>query len=297
MDEQTKRRMIFLGVVTAVLGGLTAFPLLALLGDKSRGMFYEYYSHIFLIPLVSGYLLYLDRTVIWSSVKASFSLGTMVTAAGLIGYGTGLLQGQSLPLIDRAAWEIASLLIAWLGAFIIIFGTKAFQTALFPLLFMFFVVPIPMDLMEGFIYLLQVGSAWSTALIFSILGTSYFQEGFIFQMGKVTIEIAKECSGIRSTMAMVITGVLAAHLFLRDPGKKLFLMLTILPITVFKNGIRIVILTLLAIHVDERFLTGGFLHKSGGFLFYIPGLIIFGAILLWLRRMEKKKGPGSEERG
>ena len=108
-------------------------------------------------------------------------------------------------------------------------------------------------------------------------------------MQTVTIEVAKQCSGIRSTMAMVITGVLAAHLFLRDNGKKLILMLTILPITVFKNGIRIVILTLLAIHVDERFLTGGFLHKSGGFVFYIPGLIIFGGILLFLRKMERKE--------
>lgn len=289
MDKQTKSRMIFFLVVTGIIGGLTIFPLSALLGDKSRGMFYEYYSHIFLIPLVSAYLLYIDRSVIWASVKASIPAGALLGVLGLIGYGAGLMQGQSLPLIDRAAWEMASLLVAWLGAFILFFGTKAFRVALFPLLFLFFVVPIPMDLMEGFIYLLQVGSAWSTALIFSVLGTSYFQEGFIFQMGKVTIEIAKECSGIRSTMAMVITGVLAAHLFLRGTGKKLFLMLTILPITVFKNGIRIVILTLLAIHVDERFLTGGFLHKSGGFLFYIPGLIIFGAILLWLRRMEKRR--------
>jgi exosortase/archaeosortase family protein len=65
-------------------------------------------------------------------------------------------------------------------------------------------------------------------------------------------------------------------------------MLTILPITILKNGIRIVTLTLLAIYVDQRFLTGGFLHKSGGFLFYIPGLLIFGAILLWLRKKEPK---------
>ena len=103
-------------------------------------------------------------------------------------------------------------------------------------------------------------------------------------MGKVTIEVAKQCSGIRSTMALVITGVLAAHLFLRRPWSKLILMLTILPITVFKNGLRIVILTLLAIHVDERFLTGGFLHKSGGFLFYIPGLMIFGGILFLVEK-------------
>ena len=259
-----------------------------LLGEKSKGMFYAYYSHILLIPLVSSYLLFLVWSKILASIKPAVPAGILISTTGIIGYGAGLLQGQSLVMIDLAAWEIASLIIAWYGAFLLFWGKEAFRAALFPLLFLLFIVPLPTDLMDAFIYVLQVGSAWSTALIFNILGTSYFQEGFIFQMGKVTIEIARECSGIRSTMAMVITGVLAAYLFLRDPGKKFLLILTILPITVFKNGLRIVILTLLAIHVDERFLTGGFLHKSGGFLFYIPGLILFGAILLFLRKMEKK---------
>jgi exosortase len=290
MANQNKLRIFLFLAATAVVGVLITFPLMDLLGAKYKGMFYEYYSHIFLIPLVSGYLLFQTREAILTSIKPAVPIGGLIGIIGIAGYWAGILQGQSMSLIDLAAWEIASLLIAWYGAFLLFLGKEAFRIALFPLLFLLFIVPLPQDLMEEFIYLLQVGSAWSTSLIFSISGVSYFQEGFVYQMGKVAIEIAKECSGIRSTMAMIITGVLAAHLFLRDPGKKLILMLTILPITVFKNGIRIVILTLLAIHVDERFLTGGFLHKSGGFLFYIPGLIIFGAILLWLRRMEKKAG-------
>ena len=250
-------------------------------------MYYEYYSHIYLIPLVSAYLLYSRRDEIWAEVDFALPLGLPVVAFGIIGYGAALAQGASLEYIDGIAWRIGSLLVAWLGAFLLFFGSRAFRSGLFPLLFLFFLVPFPTDLMDTFIYMLQVGSVWSTALIFNLLGTSYFQEGFVFQMGKVTIEVAKQCSGIRSTMALVITGVLAAHLFLRRPWSKLILMLTILPITVFKNGLRIVILTLLAIHVDERFLTGGFLHKSGGFLFYIPGLLIFGGILLLLRKIEK----------
>jgi exosortase len=288
MDQQMKRRVFLFISVTAVIGLLLFFPLKDLLFSKAGGMYYEYYSHIYLIPLVSVYLLYMRREEIRSSVAYALPFGLPVVAVGIIGYGAALAQGASLDFIDGIAWRIGSLLLAWLGAFLLFFGSRAFRAALFPLLFLFFVVPLPTDLMDTFIHALQVGSTWSTALIFSLLGTSYYQEGFVFQMGKVTIEVAKQCSGIRSTMALVITGVLAAHLFLRRPWSKLILMLTILPITVLKNGLRIVILTLLAIHVDERFLTGGFLHKSGGFLFYIPGLVIFGGILLFLRKMEKK---------
>jgi exosortase len=289
MDKQTPIRLLLFLSATVIIGVLTAFPLIGLLGAKSKGMFYEYYSHILLIPLVSGYLLFRSRGKIRALINPAIPLGILIGILGVTGYAAGLIKGQNLTLVDLAAWEIASLLVAWYGTFLLFLGKEAFRAVLFPLLFLFFIVPLPTYLMDNFIYVLQVGSAWSTALIFDVLGTPNIQEGFIFHLGKVSIEIARECSGIRSTMAMVVTGVLAAHLFLRDPGKKMLLLITILPITVFKNGIRIVILTLLAIHVDERFLTGGFLHRSGGFLFYIPGLIIFGTVLVLLRRMEKSK--------
>jgi exosortase len=287
LNKQPQLRIAIFLLITLVIGVLQFFPLKALLYSESRGVYYEYYSHILLIPLVSAYLLFNRRKDLMGIMKPSIPAGVLVGTIGLIGYGIGLVQVQPVDLINKTAWQTSSLLILWLGAFLLFWGTAAFREALFPLLFLFFMVPIPTEVMDAFIYVLQVGSIKATAMIFSLLGVSYYQEGFFFHMGKVTIEVAKECSGIRSTMALVITGLLAAHLFLRHNGKRLILMLTILPITVFKNGIRIVILTLLAIYVDERFLTESFLHHSGGFLFYIPGLLIFGGILFFLRKMEK----------
>jgi exosortase/archaeosortase family protein len=55
---------------------------------------------------------------------------------------------------------------------------------------------------------------------------------------------------------------------------------------VLKNGIRIVTLSSLAVYVDERFITQSFLHRSGGFLFYIPALFLLGIVLWWLRKTE-----------
>jgi len=283
-----KYRNIGFFLITAAVFGGTILPLKNLMTSKAGGRFYDYYSHIYLIPVVSAYLFYIRREEIRRSLRPDISLGPILSIAGLIGYGCALLWGKALVEIDQAAWQISALLTAWLGIFLLFWGKEAFRAALFPLLFLFFLVPVPRALMDGFIYVLQVGSTWVTAWIFSLLGVSYYQEGFIFELGRVTIEVAKECSGIRSTMAMVITGILAAYLFLGRNRNRLILMLTILPITILKNGIRIVTLTLLAIYVDQRFLTGGFLHKSGGFLFYIPGLLIFGAILLWLRKKEPK---------
>ena len=188
MDKQTKLRTALFLLITVVIGLLILFPLKALLYSDHRGMYYGYYSHILLIPLVSAYLFFIRRMEIWRLVKPSIPVGVLVGAIGIISYGAGLAQGQTLEFIDQVAWQTASLLVAWFGAFLIFWGRTAFKEALFPLLFLFFIVPIPTDLMDTFIYALQWGSSWSTAMIFSMLGVSYFQEGFVFQMGKVTIE-------------------------------------------------------------------------------------------------------------
>jgi exosortase/archaeosortase family protein len=104
----------------------------------------------------------------------------------------------------------------------------------------------------------------------------------------MSIEVAKECSGIRSSLGLFITAILGGYLFLRTGWKNVILALFVFPITVFKNGIRIVTLSALAIHVDEKFITQSFLHRSGGFLFYIPALLLLGIVLWRLRKSEQR---------
>jgi len=66
-------------------------------------MYYEYYSHIYLIPLVSAYLLYSRRDEIWAEVAFALPMGLPVFALGIIGYGAALAQGASLDFIDGIA--------------------------------------------------------------------------------------------------------------------------------------------------------------------------------------------------
>ena len=88
----------------------------------------------------------------------------------------------------------------------------------------------------------------------------------------VAIEIADECSGIRSSLALVMTVLLAGHMFLTSAWKKALLALAVIPLTIVKNGIRIVSLTLLAVHVNPSFLTGQ-LHHEGGIVFFVLALL------------------------
>jgi exosortase len=142
--------------------------------------------------------------------------------------------------------------------------------------------------MEKTISVLLAGSTAASHMLFKLTGIPFLKEGSVFHLPGMSIQVAKECSGIRSSLGLFITAILAGRLFLRTGWRKFILILFVYPITVLKNGIRIVTLSSLAVYVDERFITQSFLHRSGGFLFYIPALVLLGIVLWWLRRSEPK---------
>ena len=280
----TKRHILFLVSTIIALGVL--YTSLRELFSSAAGS--DYYDHIMLIPLVSGYLFYVKRKEIFAKIDYSVQIGSGVIVAGIVFYIIGRTIGVKLNQNDYSSLMTSSALVFWTGTFILFYGIQAFRIASFPILFLVFMVPIPSVLMENIIYALQVGSTEATYMIFKMMGIPFSRNGFIFQLPGINIEVAKQCSGIRSSMALFITSILAGHIFLQTGWKKVILFLVVFPITIIKNGIRIVTLTLLAMYVDEGFLTGGFLHKSGGFLFYIPALGLLGLIVWFFRRNEKQ---------
>jgi exosortase len=197
-----------------------------------------------------------------------------------------MLDGQ-VNQNDYSSILTFSVILFWYGAFIFFYGTQGFRVGIFPLVFLVFMIPIPSILMERVIYSLQVGSAEVSYLLFGLTGIPVSQNAFIFHLPGLNVEVAKQCSGIRSSLALFITSILAAQYFLQSGWKRIILILSVAPLAILKNGIRIVTLSLLGIYVDERFITQGFLHKSGGFVFFIPSLIFLGMILLLLRKSER----------
>ena len=134
-------------------------------------------------------------------------------------------------------------------------------------------IPIPSLLMDGFIRFLQVGSTEFTNLLLMATGVPCLREGFVFHLPGMSIEVAPQCSGIRSGLALLITAVLAGHLFLGTWWKKVILAICAIPIAMFKNGIRIVTLTLLGTYVDPRILQSD-LHREGGIPFFVLALLV-----------------------
>jgi exosortase/archaeosortase family protein len=85
--------------------------------------------------------------------------------------------------------------------------------------------------------------------------------------------VARECSGIRSSIALLVLAVLVGHFFLRTWWKQVLFVLAGFVVMIVKNAIRIVTLTVLATYVDPGFLYGN-LHREGGVVFFMIGLLL-----------------------
>ena len=281
-EHLNTRNILFLLFSTVAL--IVAYTPIRALYSSNKS---EYYSHIALIPLVSIYLAYIKRKEIFARVNYFFAGGIPVLLLGIALYACGMLWGATLDQNNYASVIAFSIVIFLNGAFLLIYGIQAYRTALFPLLFLIFVVPIPTALMDSIIYFLQVGSTELTNLLFLASGAPFMRDGFVFHLPNVSVEVAKQCSGIRSSMAIFIVAILAGYMFLQTYWKMIFLVICAVLIAMLKNGIRIVTLSLLGNYVDPQILASS-LHKEGGTPFFIVGLLLLAPILFFLRRSEKK---------
>jgi len=282
----TQRDGLFL-LATAIALWMLYGPLRNFL-HSSQGS--ELYSHIILIPLISAYLFFVDRKAIFSDPAHSYAPGIVLSVTGLMLFLAGTSQQPALNQPDYASVITLSAAIFWTGTLMLLYGIKAFRTATFPILFLLFMVPIPSALMNEIISVLQIGSAQMGHLLFLLVGMPFSREGLVFHLPGASIEVAAQCSGIHSSLALLITSVLAAHFFLQATWKRAVLVLCVLPVAIFKNAVRIVTISWLSVYVDERILAGGFLHRSGGFLFFALGVVVLGIVLILLRRIGKDNG-------
>lgn len=241
-------------------------------------------SHLLLVPFVVLVLLYRDRDRIFRTPTVSWLSGgcALVLAAAC---ALGSLAGTEGNPELRRSLAALSLVLLWIGAFASVYGTYACRVAAFPLVFLLFTVPLPPVPLQACITFLKNGTTEVVAALFTVTGVVYHREGAVFQLPTLAIEIADECSGIRSTIALVLTALLAGHMWLDKPASRLLLLLAVLPVTIMKNGIRIVVLSLLSVHVNPGFMEGQ-LHRDGGIAFFLLALAMLAPVLVLLRKVE-----------
>jgi exosortase len=246
------------------------------------------YTHVLLVLPVSLALIYLERRYATAKVAPSPTLGAMIAAAaGTIpwfAWERGIGNDASLAL------NIAALVLCCIAAVIAIYGVAVARSLMFPLLFLFLIVPLPASLLEKTVVVLQTASTEATFALFKLAGVPVIKHGFILSLPSLNIEVAKQCSGIRSSIILLVTCLVLAHVFLRSAWSKFLFVLFVLPIAIAKNAIRIFTLSILGIYVNPDFLEGH-LHHDGGIVFFSLALVTLFLLIKGLQQMERKISP------
>jgi exosortase len=243
------------------------------------------YTQILLILPISAVLIFLERRSLQTLSNWSFRAGAALLAVAVaIACSIGL---TSYPLtVDvRLSLEMLALVLSWVGSFVLCFGTRASRAVLFPLLFLFALVPLPDFALNFIITLLQDGSAWSAHVLFAAFGVPVVQAGVLLTIPNLTIHVAQECSSIRSSSMLFVATLVLTEVLLRSPWRKTLVIFLAIPLSVAKNGIRIFTIAMLGTRVDPGYLTGR-LHHQGGILFFLIALIAIFAMIGFFRKRE-----------
>jgi exosortase len=247
------------------------------------------YTHLLLILPLAAALIWLEWRPLESLVAPGFRVGILLFCVSLL--IASFARWRDLPPDQRLAVSMLALVTWQVGAFVLCFGTRVSRSLLFPLGFSFLAVPLPRFLVNDIVTWLQHSSAFAAHCLFWSARVPVAQNGVLLSIPGLTVEVAKECSSIRSSSMLMVMTMVFAQLFLHTPWRKWFVIFLAIPVSVAKNGLRIFTIAMLGTRVDESYLTGR-LHHQGGVVFFAIGL---GGVLLvlWILYRSERKSSAS----
>lgn len=251
----------------------------------------ELHSHIVLVPFISAYLIYIRRHLLPTNFRTAAlpaliaggcGLGAMIWVLAGAGRGFPASENDQLSL-----WAFSFVCFLLTGGFLFL-GSAFLKAVAFPAAFLFFIVPLPDRVADSLETASKFASAEAADWLLSISGTPFLRDANIFQLPGITIEVAQECSGIRSSLVLFITSLLAANLFLRTTWRRVLLVALVIPLGIIRNGFRISVIGWLCVNVGRHMIDSP-IHHRGGPIFFALSLIPLFLVLAFLRRNEHTK--------
>lgn len=236
----------------------------------------EKYSHGYLIPLVSGFWLWLHRDAI-----AAVPRRPAIT--GLIPLGFGLaaaLYGQARHFNSIVH---ASMIFVLVGMVAFAAGWRMVRATAFPILYLGFAFPVPQRLDEIYVVgqLQRVASVVSERII-GLAGIPVFRQGDRIEVPGVQLQVEEACSGLHSLYSLLALGAAFAFLTERRGWERFAILAAAAPIAVAANVVRVTVTGILAAEVSPD-LARGFFHEFSGLVVFLLGLGLLLSFAWFLR--------------
>ncbi len=249
-------------------------------------------SYIVLVPFICAYLLWIRRPNLANPARPAYLAGLSLIVVATFVWVIAVAFRPTDWMPASADWltvfMLSLVLYVWAGGFLFL-GRDWMRSAAFPLLFFIFIAPLPSGLVDALENASKLASAEAANLFFAMTGTPTLRDGNVFQLPGITIEVAQECSGIRSSYVLFLTSLVAGNLFLTKTWSRILLVFFVIPLGIIRNGFRVWSIGTLCIHVGPQMIHS-IIHRRGGPLFFALSLIPL-LLLVWsLRWVERKRG-------
>ena len=224
--------------------------------------------------------------------RTSIAGPATVGAIGIAALAARIAWRGSLSVNDELALMALAFVSFVAASGFLFLGSKWMAARAFPAASLIFMVPLPDAAVNWLENASARASADAAALYFDAAGTPLVRYGTVFELRGIMLQVAQECSGIRSSWVLLMAGLLASHLFLRTRWRRIVLVAFVIPLGILRNGFRIFVLGLLCVHIGPHMIDSNIYHK-GGPLFFALSLVPLFLLLWWLRRQEQRgKLPG-----
>ncbi|WP_224983402.1 exosortase A [Geomonas agri] len=233
-------------------------------------------NHGFLVPLIAIYLIWQKKAELSPAEIDSSRWGAVVLVAGLALFLLSFAGGVAFPA--RVAMVISLFGLLWYCT-----GSAWIRLLAFPVLFLLFMIPVPISVIGLVSMPLQLMATKLSAKIIEYCSIPVYREGNMLYFVGTQLEVAEACSGVRSIMSLTMLGAIFAYMSQASWGRRVVLVLAAVPIAMTANIIRITGTGILANFFGDR-VARGFLHEFSGIMVFVFGLAVLGGLYSLLNR-------------
>jgi len=184
-----------------------------------------------------------------------------------------------------AGLRVVALIGLLAGVLGLTLGRKGFARWRLPVFLLIFLAPLPPAVVATCEQMLQHGSAVCARLLLEASGTPVHLDRLTLHLRGMTLWVAPECSGLRSSLVLLFLTAIAAGTLLRTPLARVTLIAAVAPIAIARNGLRIFVIGSMCVEQGPVALDS-LLHRQGGPVFFALSLVPWTFLLLVLCRRE-----------
>ena len=256
-------------LMVAIVGLLYRSVLPELVGDWYNS---PEYSHGFLVPLISLYVVWIRRSKLKEiPIKPSLFLG-----AGLAVFSFCVLILGSL---GAELYLTRISLVMLIAALILYFwGSQMLKELAFPVSILLLAIPLPALIYNQIVFPLQLlASQLATGILDFTHAMPILREGNILVLPNTTLEVVEACSGIRSLMSLLTLSIAYGYLIERSIGLRWLLVISMVPVAIAANSARVMVTAMLAYYVDPS-AAEGLTHEASGIIIFVLATLMMLAL-------------------